>query len=74
MSSPLNFLNHKISKLSDEELVNECIKLLRKMESNTLTSKDKELAPIFFTKATERDTLEFVRNDFLIALKVLKYL
>lgn len=74
MSEPLNFLNHKINKLSDEDLVDECIKLLKKMESNQLTPKDKELATIFFTKAVERDTLEFVRNDFLIALKVLKYL
>jgi hypothetical protein len=75
MSEPLNFLNHKINKLSDEKLLEECVSLVRKMEARALTDKDRELVPIFFTKAIERDTIDIeIKNDLSIALRILNYL
>lgn len=64
----------KVKRMSDMMLISECMIHLKVLESSMLTPEHKYRATILFTEASVRDTLSISRDDFLTALKVLKYL
>ena len=70
----VSLFDRKLKKISDEELISECLLHLRFVESGLLTPSHKAMATLYFTEATVRPSLEYIKNDFLVALKVLKLL
>lgn len=69
-----NLFDFKIKRMGDEDLINECLMHLRFVEMGLLTPAHKTRATQLFTEATTRSSLEYIHNDFLVALKVLKLL
>ncbi len=69
-----NLFNFKIKKISNEELVNECLMHLRFVEMGLLTPEHKTRALQLFEEATSRPQLDYIKNDFLVAIRVLKHL
>ena len=70
---------HKLEKMSDEALAEECLHHGRVMEyrsvaDENMSKQEKHRALLAFTEATKRASLEEDRDMLLVAIKVLKWL
>ncbi len=70
----VSLYERKVNNMSDGALISECMIFLHALENNALTPENKHRALILFKAASERKGLETSRNDFLIALRVLRHL
>lgn len=70
----INLYQQKVFRMSDSSLVSECMIFLHMLESNKLSKENKTRAETLFKAASERKSLEANRDDFLIALRVLRHL
>lgn len=70
-SQIVNLFDFKLKKMNDEELVNECLMYLRFVEMGLIMNEHKVRAKQLFLEAIKRPSLEFISNDFRVALKVI---
>ncbi len=70
-SKVVSFLDYKIRKIDDEDLIQECLMLLKMIEIGMLNKEAKVRCKVLFSEAIRRPALEFIKNDFSIALKIL---
>jgi hypothetical protein len=73
-SNIVNLFDHKIKRINDETLIQECLMHLRFVELGLLTQDHKTRAEQLFKEAITRPALEYIKHDFMVALKVLKFL
>lgn len=66
-----NLFDFKVKKLSDEDLVNDCLMHLRCVEMGLMSDDHVIRAKQLFAEAITRPQLEFIANDFKVALKVI---
>lgn len=71
MSEVVNFFDYKLKKLDDEDLIRECLIHLKAIEIGLLTQEQKVRAKLLFSEAITRPALEFIRDDFKVALLVI---
>lgn len=72
--TPVNLYDKKVARLGDEELMSECLIHLKAIYEHIHT-KDSVIRTIsLLTEATNRASLRWYKEDFLAALRVLKFL
>ena len=70
----VNLYEQKAARMGDAVLMSECMMYLHMLENNKLSPDHKHRAMILFKTASERKAFEAMRDDFLIALRVLRHL
>jgi len=63
----------KLKRMSNTDLLRECIVFLSAMEQGGLSKDNKIRATKVFKEGAGRQDLEISRDDLLVALKVLKF-
>lgn len=69
-----NLQDYKLKRLSDEDLVNECLLSLRAIELGLISTEHKIRSTQLFNEAILRKSLAYIADDFRVALRVLKHL
>lgn len=70
----INLYEVKAARMLDATLLQECTLHLLALEQNLLSREHIARAVILFTEAVSRDSLAPGRDDFNVALRVLKHL
>lgn len=70
----VNLYEERVARMADQVLMSECMMHLHMLENNKLSPDHKHRAMVLFKAASERKAFEAMRDDFLIALRVLRHL